>query len=372
MAGEAPRSVEIAVVGAGIAGLCTALYLAREGREVAVLERSVPWSESSGANAGTLALQVKRIELMPLGRHSLTLWRELSEEMGLDLDFAQPGGLRVATTDEDARHLKRYSAEQRAAGFDTEWLDGNALHDRAPWLGPEVRAATYFAEDAYSSPLRTGPALMGAVARAGGGVVGHAEVRAIEAVGGGYRLETAAGPVDCHTLVIAAGVWARRLARMIGFDFPLYVDVNMLSVTEPAAFVLDRVVTHIAGTLSVKQLSNGTCLIGGGWQGRGTLAEESREVDYENLVHNLRLAVKTVPRLAELRLARSWAGYEAVAPDALPMLGAVPGHTHAYLATAVRGGYHQGPSQADAIAHLIQGRTPPVDITPFAPGRFGA
>ena len=85
--------------------------------------------------------------------------------------------------------------------------------------------------------------------------------------------------------------------------------------------------THIGGVLSLKQYPNGTCMIGGGWQGRGgAWKAEAKELDYERLLHNLRTAAIVVPALAELRILRSWSGFEAVAADALPLLGRLPGH----------------------------------------------
>ena len=55
-----PITAEIVVVGAGISGLATALPLAKAGREVVMLDKGEPWSDASGANAGTLSIQVKR------------------------------------------------------------------------------------------------------------------------------------------------------------------------------------------------------------------------------------------------------------------------------------------------------------------------
>ena len=72
-----PLGTEIAVIGGGIAGLSTALFLARDGAEVTVIERAEPWSEASGANAGTLSLQVKIIPVLALARYALDLWESL-------------------------------------------------------------------------------------------------------------------------------------------------------------------------------------------------------------------------------------------------------------------------------------------------------
>ena len=365
-----PRDAEIAVVGGGVAGMSTALFLARAGRDVVVLERGVPWGDASGANAGTLSLQVKRTEVLDLCKLSLDVWKRFGAEMDIDVGYGQPGGLRVATNDAEVAHLREYSEEQRQGGLDFEWMEGNQLRDMAPWLSTSVRAATFCAEDAYSSPLLCGGALPAAVGKAGGRIVGHAEVTDLKRENGGYRIETKRGAMRVKVLVITAGPWSGQLARMLDVALPIYVDVNMLSVTEPAPKILDRVITHIGGILSLKQLANGTILIGGGWQGRGRFAGMEKFADHVRLGQNLTTAVSVVPDLAKLRLVRTWAGYEAVAPDALPAFGRLPGNDGAYIAAAARGGFTFGPAQGLLISEMILGKPSSTPIGRFDPARL--
>lgn len=367
-----PPGVEIAIVGAGVAGLCTALFLARAGRTVAVIDRGEPWGESSGANAGTLSLQIKRNEVLQVSRRAIELWRDLQEIDGIEVGFAQIGGLRVATTAREEDMLRRSQRAQATLGVETEWYEGNRLRDLAPWLGPAVRAATYCAWDSLSVPLTAGHGLVRAVERAGAALVAGAPVTAIERAAGGFRITAGGGRIEAMRVVIAAGAWTGDVAAMLGAELPVAVDVNMLTITEPAPPLIDRVVTHIGGILSLKQYPNGTCLIGGGWQGRGDPAAGTRESDYANLLHNLRVAMQVVPGLASLRMVRTWAGYEGVAADALPLFGALPGVPGAYVNACARGGYHQGPALGEEMARLVlEGRTA-LDMRAFDPARFAS
>ena len=130
---------------------------------------------------------------------------------------------------------------------------------------------------------------------------------------------------------------------------------------------------HVGGVLSLKQYPNGSCLIGGGWQGRGGPADGRKELDYENLLHNLRVAAAVVPALAELRVLRSWSGFEAVAPDALPVLGRLPRHDDAVRAgLRARGGYSQGPALGKLLAELMLRRETSLHVGLFDPARFRA
>ena len=358
-----PARADVVVIGAGITGLSAALHLARAGRDVVVLDRGDAWGEASGANAGTLSLQVKHPQVMELMQVSLDLWERSDREV------VRSGGLRVALSSREVDMLRTSVALQRRRGFDVEFLEGRALADHAPWLGGEVLAASACPRDAYSIPLSAGPGLIKAATAAGARLVDRTGVRAIDP-GDGCCLATAAGAIRCHILVIAAGAWSGEVAAMLGVDLPLMVDVNMLTITEPAPPVLDRVVTHMGGLLSLKQYANGTCMIGGGWQGRGSLASGEKDIDHVRLLHNLTTAARVVPALRNLGIQRCWSGFESVAPDALPVLGPLPGHRNVFIATGARGGYSLGPALGRVVAELATTGTASVPAEPFDPARL--
>ena len=366
-----PNEAQVVVVGAGIVGTCAALYLARGGREALLLDRTRPWGDASGVNAGTLSLQVKAPGVWQLAQLALELWARLDVEVDSDLGFTSSGGLRVATDETERGHLVQSVLAQRAAGLTVDLLSDAEKRERAPWLGPDVVAASYCATDAYASPLLAGPALMNAAQSSGAMVFGDVGVTGLETCATGYRVHTTHGEVTCRDLVLTAGAGTGELAAHLGLSIPVFADLNMLHITESAPPCMHGIVTHIGGVLSLKQYPNGTCLIGGGWQGIGNLGDARHTIDHENLHHNLATAVRVVPALAGLRLVRSWTGFEALAPDALPVLGAVAGHPNLYIAACARGGYTLAPAQAWLLCEQIAGRAPTLDITGFAPARFG-
>lgn len=366
----APREVDVAVIGGGVVGISTALFLARAGRAVAVFDRTEPWSDASGSNAGTLSIQAMRVEVLAMARLGIALWKRFQEEDGMDVGFHRLGGFLVATDDAHIAHLRDYSAKQAQSGLELEWLEANQMRDRAPWLGREVRAATFCEEDSHASPLLAGNAVIAAARRAGAAILSQTPVEAVARDGNGYRVTTRFGDTRCCAVVVAAGPWSGEVARMLDVALPLYVDTNMLTITEPGPKVFDRVVSHVAGILTLKQYDNGTCMIGGGWQGRGVFATGQRKTDYDRLRQNWATAAAVVPGLANLRAVRSWAGFQAVTPDALPVIGRLPGHAQAYIAAGARGGFHMGPAQGLALSEMMQGRASPLDLARFDPGRF--
>ncbi len=365
-----PRTADCAVVGAGVMGLWTGLHLARAGKAVVILERGEPWREASGINAGSLALQNKRLPLLPFAMEGIRAWCTFRDDFGREVGYVQCGGLRVATSDEEVARLRRSAAEQREAGLETEWLEGASLRARAPWLGPGVRAATLCTADSFANPLLAGRALIQAFEKAGGRLAPGAEVRAVSTGADGLRLETPRGSLSSRTLVIAAGAWSGQIARLLGVDLPIHLDVNMLTVTEPAAPLMSRIVTHIRGILTVKQPPSGTCIIGGGWQGRGDLSTGLKDIEYAALLHNLRLAEGIIPGLRGLHILRCWAGFEGVTPDSLPIFGRLPGHPDVFITTCARGGWGVGPALGRLMAELIVTGKTSMPVAGFDPGRF--
>lgn len=370
--GEQPRlpaRTDVVVVGAGVQGVSTALFLARAGRDVAVLERGDPWREASGVNAGSLAIQNKLLRLVPYAREAVRMWANFQTELG-EVGFVPSGGLRVAESDEEVVLLRQSSDQQRELGVEIEWLEGAALRRVAPWIGSSVLAATFCAEDSFGSPLPAGRTVLEAARKSGASLWPSTEVTAIRRRTGGFDIETTRGTVACETLVVAAGVWSGQIAQLLGVALPVGLDTNMLTITEPSGVVMDRIVTHIRGVLTLKQYPNGTCCVGGGWQGHGDIATRRKDLDYESLLHNMRVATAVVPGLADLQIVRCWAGLEGSTPDLLPLVGPLPGLPNAFLTACARGGFTLGPLLGRLLSELIVHGGPSMDIAAFDPGRF--
>ena len=218
--------------------------------------------------------------------------------------------------------------------------------------------------------MRTGPYLRRLLRAADVPLREHAPVRAIDAGDGGFRVAASDGPIDARRLLIASGAWSASVAAMLGVTLPINVRINTVSVTEPGPRRLHAAIGHATGLLTLKQKANGSYLIGGGWQGRGSPATGRGEVAGETLLQNLRLARFAVPALAHTRVLRSWTGFEAFVADHYPLAGPLPGVADAYVLACVRGGYTIGPCIGPLVADLMLGREPELPL--FDPARFMA
>jgi glycine/D-amino acid oxidase-like deaminating enzyme len=363
------RTAEVIVIGGGIFGLFCALTLAEAGKSVILLERSKVWSEASAVNAGSLAIQNKLPALVPYALWSWDIWSGMAGRLGGDVGLHRDGGYKIALTDAEAERLDRTFDEQRALGLEARRLDRNEIRASVPWIASEVVAATFSAQDGYASPTLVGPVLRRKVEAAGVSIVENADVTAISRPGK-LCVETSHGAFLAGKLAITAGAWSAGLAAMVGARLPVSLDVNMVSVTEPARPTIQNIVTHARGILTLKQVANGSCLIGGGWQGVGTIDDARKDIDYDQLVHNLRLAIRVVPGLSSLNVVRTWAGYEGVSPDSYPYVGRLPGHDDIFCAACARGGFTLGPLMGQLLGELILSGSTSRPIDMFSPGRF--
>ncbi|MSO54176.1 MAG: FAD-binding oxidoreductase [Rhodospirillales bacterium] len=371
MATALAARADIVILGGGIAGLTAALRLAGAGREVVVIDRAEPWREASGVNAGTLGIQNKALSLFPFFLESTVEWRRLAEVVSEDMGYMQNGGFRVAQTPEQVAKLRDEARQMSDLGAVIEWLDGNVLRDRAPWLGPSVTAATFCATDAFASPLLAGRALIRAVERRGGRVVTHTTVSHAERTTTGYRLHTTGGDIDCRSVIIAAGAWSDTVATLFGIKIGLRLNINMLSITDRVASFMDhQIVTHVGGRFTLKQFPNGSCILGGGFQGRGNTQTGEKELDFEQLLINLRFQCAVVPALKGANLLRSWAGLQGVPDDGKPLIGSVPDQPNLYLAVPGGGGFTGGPLVGRLVAETLLTGTPPPLAVPLAPARL--
>ena len=354
---------DLAVIGAGIMGVTAALRAAQGGMRVVVLEQDSAGSRASGVNAGTLSLQIKRVALMRYALRGHAWWKRAGDAVG----FKRTGSYTLAFNALEQALLDERMKLKIEAGAPIAFVSPSEVRAAEPALCDRILAASYCAEDGYADSTRTGIYLRGLLRDAGVPLRERTPVVAIWTVSGGFALQTREDTVHATRVLLAAGAWLKPTAALLGVDLPVRVRVNTVSVTERGPPLVSAGIGHATGLLTLKQKSNGSFLIGGGWQGRGSPETGPGEVVGETMLQNLRLARFAVPGIARLRILRAWTGFEASVPDFYPLAGALPGVPGAYVLGCVRGGYTIGPCIGPLMADLILGREPELPL--FDPGR---
>lgn len=378
-----PDSCDLLVIGAGIAGAATAMFAARHGMDVVVLDRSAPNSQASGGNAGSLHVQLLSWDFgskamaggspaqrtLPLQRDSVALWKALEAELGADFEIVSTGGLMVAEDEAQASFLRDKAAAEQAVGIDTRVIGRQELAELAPAISERMVVAAYCAAEGKINPLKATPVIVAEAMRAGARFHAGHQVEAIISSGGHYEVRSAAGgTIRARRIVIAAGGWSRQLGRMLGVELPISGAPLQMLVTEPIRPILKQLVAHADRHLTMKQASNGNLIIGGAWTAGANPATGYSRVLSASIEGNLFVAERTVPAMAGLHLLRSWAAMN-INIDGAPLLGPLPGHPNVLVA-ATANGYTLGPMMGRLTADLAAGRDPGREIDYFTLRRF--
>jgi sarcosine oxidase, subunit beta len=375
---------DVLVIGGGLAGVATAYYLAREGVEVTLVERTDLNTQASGSNAGSLHLQIPYPEFIsegedwarvfaqaiPVMRDSVLLWRGLEAELGSDLEVSIDGGILVAETESQMREIVRKAAIERAAGLEIEILSANDLREIAPYLSERMIGAAYCAAEGKANPLKATPAFASAARRLGARILTNCPVLSLTSDGDSYRAEIPAGPIEAARVVNAGGADAGRISAMLGIELPIEGYPIQVSVTEPAEPLVKHLVYFAGDKLTLKQAKNGSFLIGGGWAARWSTRAERPTVNPDSLRDNLRIARHVVPRLDSISLLRVWPAIVNGTADWKPILGELPGRPGFFMAMFPWMGFTAGPMSALLTAELVLGRKPRMDISAFSAARY--
>jgi sarcosine oxidase, subunit beta len=363
---------DAAVVGGGLFGLCTALFLAREGRRVVLLERAWTGRHASGGTAGGLRTLGRDFAEVPLALEAMEMWRRIESLAGDSCGFRAHGQVKVAESAEQWKKLEDRVARLGQMGYDHEKLiDACELRGWIPAIAPHCVGAAAVRSDGSADPQRTILAFRRAAKAAGVTLFEGAGVRGIERRAGRWMLDATELNVEAEWVVNAAGAWAGGIARMIGDDIPLGSKASMMIVTERVEMELGPVVSSAGRGLSFKRMEQGTLVIGGGVQGRCDVEAERSEVDFSALTRSAQAVTELFPCVGPVHITRCWTGIEGKTRDLLPVIDYSPSAENAVHVCGFSGhGLLLVPAVGKAVADMIVCGQKSAALAPFSASRL--
>jgi len=361
------RRCDVLVMGGGLAGLCSAYFLARDGVDVLLAERDEAGMAASTANAGSLHVQLLSYDFtdetpedggqaahtLPLAPRSIALWKQIAAAAGEDLGIRTEGGLMLAEDAAGLDWLRRKSAMERRWGIESHVLGANELRALAPALSEHMVGADFAPAEGYGDPLRGTLAVLKLAQRAGARLLRGAEVQAIAREGSAWHVQTSQGPIVAGRIVNATGPWAARIGRMVGLDLPVTGTVQQVIVTEPAPPMTKHLIALANRHLSLKQQASGGFLVGGGWFGGFDPASGRSHNLRRNIEGNLWVCARALPVLRCLSFVRAWTGINS-SIDRAPILGEAPRLPGFFNAVSANG-YTLGPIIGRITADAVRG-----------------
>ena len=407
----------VVVIGAGIVGVSTAIWLTRMGQTVTVIDRLPPGQATSYGNAGLLAACAMVPVTTPgLLRKAPKMLFDKDEPLFLrwpylpkllpwlvryvshanDADTRRiSAALSDITGDAVSQHLaltdglrarefvtlsdyifaypsraafekERYVWDRRRdAGFVPTVVEGGAVQEYDPNYGEDLKCLAVVKDHGY---VIDPGGYVGALAEefeAMGGRIFQANVEDISASDGAApQVMTDQGAFDCDSVVLASGAWSKSLMKKLGINMLYDTERGYHIVMKDAVGGPQRPTMITTGKFVTTPMKAG--LRCAGIVEFGGLEAGPSEEPFELLRRQVRRAF---PNLS-FDVEETWMGHRPATTDSLPLIGEIRktgvfaafGHQHIGLTA--------GPKTGRLIAGLISDQPPNLDLTPYAPQRY--
>jgi glycine cleavage system aminomethyltransferase T/glycine/D-amino acid oxidase-like deaminating enzyme len=378
----------VVIVGGGIAGCSVAYHLALKGwTEVVLVDKGELTSGSTWHAAGMVTHFHTSPTLMRMRQYSIALYRRLQDELGAAQHWHEVGSLRVASSRDQLRFLQRQVGMARAIGLDVDTISAAESLRIFPLMsGESLHGAMHLPGDGWLDPsgatmeLAVHARRLGVEIRTGERVTGIVR----SATGDVAAVETDHGAIRTDVVIDAAGMWAGRIAAMVGVSLPITPLVHQHLATKPiAGHELPRTTPCLRDPENLVYMREevGGFLIGGferspvAWSVGGVPWDFTQKLlppDFKLFNEILEGAIRRVPILSTAEMAHLVNGPEGITPDSRPLLGPVPGVPGFWVAAGLS---HTGFGAGGAIGHIIADwlvdGEPPYDVTELNVRRFG-
>ena len=157
--GPPPRSADVVVIGGGVIGVTTALYLARAGRRVVLVEKGRIAGEQSSRNWGWIRQQGRDPDELPIMIEANRLWRELALETEDDISLTPGGVTYLARTESDMARFADWLPHAQTHGVDSRLLSDREVQALIPGMSRDYLGALHTASDMRAEPWVAVPAL---------------------------------------------------------------------------------------------------------------------------------------------------------------------------------------------------------------------
>jgi len=416
-----PARADVVIVGGGIIGTSTALFLAQRGISTVLCEKGHIAGEQSSRNWGWCRKMARDPREIPLIIESLRLWERMNGTVEAETGFRTCGIMYLGETVEELGQMEAWLEHAREYQLDTRLIGDAEVAQLLPGVAKRWAGALYTPSDGKAEPQMAAPAIAEGARRRGATILTGCAVRGIETAGGRVAgVVTEKGHIACQSVVLAGGAWSRLFCGNLGIELPQLKVLGSVMRTEPlqggpeisASGGLFGYRKRMDGGYTVATLGVRTIdLVPDSFRlfpeylpsvrlhwkklrfraGR-RFTEEWRmprkwALDGPSPFEGVRVLdpdadpfvlerarasiAESFPAFKNVAVAQSWGGMIDVMPDAIPVISAVDTVPGFFIATGFSGhGFGIGPGAGRLMADMVSGAPPIVDPTPFRLSRF--
>jgi glycine/D-amino acid oxidase-like deaminating enzyme len=416
-----PSRADAVVVGGGIAGVTSAMFLAERGISVVLCEKGSLAAEQSSRNWGWVRVMGRDLREIPLMIEAKRIWDKYNAQLGAKLGLRRSGIVYLCRNERELARRATWLAGAKDFDIDSRIIGSDEVNSVLPGSSQRWHGALYTPSDARAEPQSAVSAFAQHARQQGAKLFMNCAVRGVETKAGRVSAAiTERGEIGCSSVILAGGAWSRLFCRNLGLTLPqLKVLASVMRVDgvdagpEPAAWgpgfaFRKRVdggytVANGSGNVadivpdSIRFFSSFLPVLRIEWK-ELRLRMGRRFVDEYRLARHWRLdevspfervrildpepandlldaALRNLraafPMFEGAQIQQRWAGLIDATPDALPIISGVDGLAGFFAITGFSGhGFGLGPGAGRLMADLVEGTHPIVDPAPFRFSRF--
>ena len=422
-AGPLPQEADAVIIGGGIVGIMTALFLARACVRAVVLEKGRVAAEQSSRNWGWVRQQGRDPDELPIMIEARRHWQGLAQKCGDAIGLQETGVTYLARTEAEMDDFAAFAKLAGAHDLDSQVLRPEQTERLIPGTGARYLGALTTPSDMRAEPWTAVPAVAALAVEEGATIVENCAVRGLDIVAGRIAgVVTEAGRILTSRVLVAGGAWSSLLLRRHGVSIPQVSVRATVAATQPLPEIHAGAATDELVAFRRRQDGGYTLSAGGRHQvllgpdafrhfrsylpalradptGPGlrpyaprgypdawttprqwsleeiTPFERMRILNPPPEARALRLMRQRFqslfPELGPVAFRRTWAGMIDAMPDVVPVIDRVARLPGLFIGTGMSAhGFGIGPGVGRVLADLMQDKAPGHDLTRFRLSRF--